>query len=164
MGSSMDPIVRTEWERLYRDAFPRVYRSVLAVHGDADSALEALHDAFAEGLRRPPERRENLEGWLYRVAVRMARRRHRWSLVRFNSDPIALDEIEQAINRMEATRLLQRLTVRQREIVVAHYYLGLTHAETATTLGIRPGTVSATIAKALGRMRDAEHSREAEQV
>lgn len=164
MSGSIDPIDRIEWERLYREAFPRVYRALLAGRGDPDSALDALHDAFAEGLRRPPKRHDNLEGWLFRVATRMARRHRPWSVGRFAANQAAPDEIEGALNRMEATRLLQRLTVRQREIVLAHYYLGLTHAETAAALGIRPGTVSATMAKALGRMRSAQGNRqEAEQ-
>ena len=151
----MDPIDTADWERLYREAFPRVYRALLATRGDPESTLDALHDAFAEGLRRPPERRDNLEGWLFRVAVRMARRHHRWPFGHFTADPAVTDEVDRVLNQMEATRLLQLLTVRQREIVVAHYYLGLTHAETAAVFGIRPGTVSATIAKALGRMRSA---------
>ena len=54
---------------------------------------------------------------------------------------------------MEAGRLLALLTERQRALVVAHYYLGLTQSETASLFGVRPGTVSATIAKALTRMR-----------
>jgi RNA polymerase sigma factor (sigma-70 family) len=63
------------------------------------------------------------------------------------------DPTEALLDRLEAGRLLSMLTQRQREIVVAHYYLGLTHAETAHLFGLRPGTVSATIAQALGRMR-----------
>jgi RNA polymerase sigma factor (sigma-70 family) len=45
------------------------------------------------------------------------------------------------------------LTDRQREVLVAHYYLGLRHEEIADALGIRPGTVAATISQAIRRMR-----------
>jgi RNA polymerase sigma factor (sigma-70 family) len=45
------------------------------------------------------------------------------------------------------------LTERQREIVIAHYFLGLRHAEIADLLAIRPGTVAATINQAISRMR-----------
>ena len=45
------------------------------------------------------------------------------------------------------------LTARQREIVVAHYFLGLRHDEVASLLGVRPGTVAATIHQAIDRMR-----------
>jgi len=50
-------------------------------------------------------------------------------------------------------RLLALLTERQRALVVAQYYLGLSQAETAALFGVRSGTVSATIAQALARMR-----------
>jgi RNA polymerase sigma factor (sigma-70 family) len=61
--------------------------------------------------------------------------------------------LDAVIDRLEAGRLLALLTQRQRAVVVAHYYLGLTQAETADLFGVRPGTVSATIAQALAKMR-----------
>jgi len=142
------------WEDLYREAVPRVYRALLATLRDPRIAEDALHDAFAEGLRRPPLRSENLPGWLFRVAVRRARR-HRWPFARL--DPTVrsrADEIAALLDRLETGRLLALLTERQRAIVVAHYYLGLTHAETAQLFGVRAGTVSATIAQAIARMRE----------
>jgi RNA polymerase sigma factor (sigma-70 family) len=146
---------RPEWETLYRSAVPRVYRALLATLRDAAAAEDALHDAFTEGLRRPPSRSENIAGWLYRVALRRAHRR-RWRFLRLGDAQHAAeptDDIAMTLDRMEAGRLLALLTERQRAIVVAHYYLGFTHAETAELFGVRPGTVSATLAKALVRMR-----------
>lgn len=57
------------------------------------------------------------------------------------------------LDRLEAGRLLSLLTERQRAIVVAHHYLGLTQEEVATLVGVRRGTVGATIAQSLKRMR-----------
>ena len=68
---------RDEWEALYRNSVPRVYRGLLATLGDPALAEDALHEAFAEGLRNPPARSENLPGWLFRVGLRKARRQ-RW--------------------------------------------------------------------------------------
>lgn len=143
-----------DWETLYRNAVPRVYRALLATLRDPQLAEDALRDAFAEGLKDPPATSENLPGWLFRVALRRARRRP-WRLLslRGESKRPAADEIDAMLNRLEAGRLLALLTERQRALVVAHYYLGLTQAETANLFGVRPGTVSATIAKALTRMR-----------
>ena len=146
---------RAEWEALYRTAVPRVYRALLATLRDAARAEDALHDAFEEGLRRPPARSENVAGWLYRVALRHAHRRP-WRFLRVLDARAAVspaDDIGTLLDRMEAGRLLALLTERQRAIVIAHYYLGFTHAETAELFGVRPGTVSATLAKALVRMR-----------
>ena len=146
---------RAEWEALYRTAVPRVYRALLAPLRDAARAEDALHDAFEEGLRRPPARSENVAGWLYRVALRHAHRRP-WrflSLLDARAAVSPADDIGALLDSMEAGRLLALLTERQRAIVIAHYYLGFTHAETAELFGVRPGTVSATLAKALVRMR-----------
>lgn len=133
---------------------PRVYRALLATLRDPELAEDALHEAFAVGLKRPPVTSENLAGWLFRVALRKARRR-RWGFISLQSQEkhAAADEIGAILDHLEAGRLLALLTERQRALVVAHYYLGLTQAETANLFGVRPGTVSATIAKALTRMR-----------
>lgn len=143
-----------DWEALYRNAVPRVYPALLATLRDPELAEDALHEAFATGLKRPPATSENLPGWLFRVALRRARLR-RWGFIslRGHEQGAAADEIGAMLDRMEAGRLLALLTERQRALVVAHYYLGLTQAETASLFGVRPGTVSATIAKALTRMR-----------
>lgn len=146
---------RDEWEALYRNAVPRVYRGLLATLRDPALAEDALHEAFAEGLRRPPSRDENVPGWLFRVGLRKARRQ-RWPFASLSGhvNRVAVaDEIAALLDRLEAGQLLALLTERQRALVVAHYYLGLTHAETATLFGVQPGTVSATIAQSLARMR-----------
>jgi RNA polymerase sigma-70 factor (ECF subfamily) len=143
------------WAALYREEFPRVYRAVLAVLRDPDRALDTLQDAFLEGLKRPPVHDENLAGWLYVVALRRARRgafaRLFTGSVRLA--PPATDEIERLLDRMQVGALLADLSERQRAVVVAQYYLGLDHREIAQRLGIKRGTVSATLAQAKARMR-----------
>jgi RNA polymerase sigma factor (sigma-70 family) len=64
------------------------------------------------------------------------------------------DDVAAVLDRLECGRLLALLTERQRAIVVAHYYLGLTQDEIADALDIRRGTVSATVSQSLARMRE----------
>lgn len=144
---------RAEWERLYRRAFADVYRAVVATVFDAEIALDAVQDAFEIGLRRPPATTENVTGWLFRVAVRRALRA-RLRRPRTGMAKEHVDELDSALDRIETARLLALLTPRQRAIVVAHYFLGLKQDEIAELLGIRRGTVGATIAQALTRMRE----------
>ena len=146
-------ITRERWAELYRLEFPRVYRALLAVL--RDRALDALHDAFVAGLRRPPAYDADLAGWLFVVAVRSARRG-----IRLPSLPLERlrgragnDEIEALLDRMEVGRLLLGLSERQRAMVVAQFYLGLDHREIAQQFGVKTGTVSATLAQAKARMR-----------
>lgn len=143
------------WAELYDRAFPQVYRALVATTLDSERALDGLHDAFEEGLRHPPADDRNLEGWLYRVALRKTRR----SLLRvLREGPIteisSEDPTVAVLQRVELGRLLVLLTERQRAIVVAHYYLGLSQEEIAEALGVRRGTVSATVSQSLARMRE----------
>jgi len=145
------------WAELYDRAFPQVYRALVAVTLDGERALDGLHDAFEEGMRHPPLDSANLEGWLYRVALRKTRR----SLLRVLRE-VPITEISSEdptvaiLQRVELGRLLRLLTERQRAIVVAHYYLGLSQEEIAEALGVRRGTVSATVSQSLTRMREGE--------
>jgi RNA polymerase sigma factor (sigma-70 family) len=151
----MPEITPERWGELYDRAFPQVYRALVAATFDRDRALDGLHDAFEEGLRHPPSDDRNLEGWLYRVALRKTRR----GMFRARrEEPIgegsAKDEVAAVIQRLEVGRLLALLTERQRAIVVAHYYLGLTQDEIADSLGVKRGTVSATVSQSLAHMRN----------
>jgi RNA polymerase sigma factor (sigma-70 family) len=151
----MPDITPDRWGELYDRAFPQVYRALVAATFDRDRALDGLHDAFEEGLRHPPPDDRNLEGWLYRVALRKTRR---GILRAWREEPIgdtaSKDEVAAVIQRLEVGRLLALLTERQRAIVVAHYYLGLTQDEIAGALGVKRGTVSATVSQSLAHMRN----------
>ena len=150
----MPEITQERWQELYDRAFPQVYRALVAATFDPDRALDGLHDAFEEGMRHPPSDDRNLEGWLYRVALRRTRRslfreaRETTMLERASEDPTT-----RTLRRLEVGELLALLSERQRTIIVAHYYLGLSQEEIAETLGIRRGTVSATVSQSLARMR-----------
>jgi RNA polymerase sigma factor (sigma-70 family) len=143
-----------EWEDLYRSAFRRVYPALAVTLMDADAALDALHDAFVEGLRKPPADRRNIEGWLYVVALRKGRRRFRLPIpVALIDRPVKDRALDDVLLRDEVGQLLARLSQRQRAIVVAHYFLHQTQDEIARDLGVSRGTVSATISQSLARMR-----------
>ena len=146
---------REHWESLYRAEFPRIYRALVVVLRDRDLALDALQDAFTEGLRRPPVDDQNLSGWLYRVALRQARRgiRHAATNVLRGFSGTTGNELAQALDRAEVGRLLGMLSARQRAMVVAEYYLDLDQEEIAQIFGVQRGTVAATLAQARARMR-----------
>lgn len=156
----MPELTADRWGELYDRAFPQVYRALVAATFDRERALDGLHDAFEEGLRHPPADARNLEGWLFRVALRKTRRGLFGALreTRMTELP-SEDPTTGVLRRLEVGRLLALLTERQRAIVVAHYYLGLSQEEIAEALGIRRGTVSATVSQSLARMRKGEAER-----
>ncbi|MGH2377108.1 MAG: RNA polymerase sigma factor [Candidatus Limnocylindria bacterium] len=152
------------WDRLYREAYPDIFRALVATLLDEEAAADAMHDAFLDGLNRPPPNEVNLRGWLFRVALRKARRaKRRASLLH----PVALlfgleaerrqrSEVDAVLDRVAVGRLLEILTERQRAVVVAYFYLGLRQEDIAEQLGIRRGTVASTLAHAIERMRKGE--------
>lgn len=157
----MSEITVERWQDLYDRAFPQVYRALVAATLDRDRALDGLQDAFEEGMRHPPSDDRNLEGWLYRVALRMTRRGlFRAARATVMRECPSEDPTMRVLRRLEVGELLALLSERQRTIIVAHYYLGLSQEEIAESLGIRRGTVSATVSQSLARMRKkgAEHA------
>jgi len=145
---------RLRWESAYRTAYPRVYRGLLALGARSDEAEDALQDAFVKGLERGIDRPvTSVDGWIFVVASRAWRgRRIReriflpWTLLRERETPTA-----------DATRdvlaALRRLSLRQRQVIVARYIVGLAQEETAELLGIARGTVSATTTQAIAALR-----------
>lgn len=57
------------------------------------------------------------------------------------------------VDRDAVQRSLAALTARERAVVVLRYFEALSESEIAQTLGIAPGTVKSTSARALGKLR-----------
>lgn len=64
------------------------------------------------------------------------------------------DDALDAVRRDRLLRCVRDLPTDLREVVVCRYLLELSEAETATTLGLRPGTVKSRLHRALGRLRE----------
>jgi RNA polymerase sigma factor (sigma-70 family) len=58
-------------------------------------------------------------------------------------------------DRRQVLAALATLAPRRREVLVLRFYLGLSEAEIATTLGISPGTVKSTAARGLAALAQA---------
>ncbi|GAA0952771.1 SigE family RNA polymerase sigma factor [Virgisporangium aurantiacum] len=67
--------------------------------------------------------------------------------------PTGVDETEQVNRRLVLVQALNRLSARQRAVVVLRYYVDLTVEETAQALGCSAGTVKSTTSDALSRLR-----------
>lgn len=150
--TAVPEVTRERWEEIYRRSFPRVFRALVATLMDGEASRDSLQQAFLLGLERPPED-VNPEGWLYRVALRHARRPSRFLVGILPRTARTESDERRLLERLEVGQLLLLLTERQRSIVVAHYYLGFTQIEIASLLNISRGTVGATISNALARMR-----------
>lgn len=137
------------------DGYARVLRGLVAVAGRQETAEDALHDALLAAMEPGALARiERADAWLYAVGVRKLRRSAwRWRLEAVLL-PSAASYPAPGLERVEALEALAVLTVRQREVVVARYYLDLSFKEIAQHLGITVGAATSTVAQALKRIRD----------
>ena len=148
LGARLD---RSEWQRVYEECFPRVFRALVAAGARPDEAEDALHDAFEKALTRKDEI-VRPEGWLFVVGLR------RWRSHRIRSAIFAPLSLLHRTTEMdgEGAELLsemRRLPLRQRQVLAARYLIGLSQDETAAALGIARGTVAAHTTQGLAKLR-----------
>jgi RNA polymerase sigma-70 factor (ECF subfamily) len=161
MDATEPRVVPLDFEQWYPSIAPRLLASLTLVCGDRDLAA----DAVAEGLARALERWERVrvmqapEGWVYRVAVNVWKRRQRRAALgvvlhrRAAAGADAVDRVDGL--PVEVRDLLVRLPAREREVVVLRLVLGLSQAETARLLGIAEGSVGSALHDARQRLQSA---------
>ena len=145
------------WRELYDTEYPRLLRALLAIGGDPDAAEDAAQEAFVKAHRTGLERLDRPGAWLLvvgtRELLRHRRRRRiedqRWAL-RPRSDAPGMDSIA---DRADLLAALRQLPDRQRTVVVARYYYGLSYDEIARLFAIKSGTVGATLHQAIEKLR-----------
>ena len=151
---------RERWDREVADGYARVLRGLIAAAGQRERAEDALHDALVAALEPGIIARiERADAWLYAVGIRKLRRaawrRRLDALLR----PSSAAYPEPGLARVEAMELLRVLTARQRELVVARFYLDLTFKEIADAFGITVGAATSTVSQALARIREQGEAR-----
>ena len=150
--------VATEWQDLYEQEYPRLLRALTAMGGDADAAEDAAQEAFVRAHRHGLERLERPGAWLlvvgtrelFRDRRRLRREHERWESVMEGSTGAPFDA---AADRADLLAALRELPERQRAMVVARFYYGLSYEEIAAEFGVRGGTVGATLHQALAKLR-----------
>lgn len=147
----MDPNRLEETVKTYENA---LYRTALAILGDAQEAQDAVQDAFLRYLEKAPDfdSPEHEKAWLLRVTVNGCKSRLRspWRRRRsplLESFPAATAE-EQGV--MEA---VQALPAKDRAAIHLFYYEGYQAAEIAAMTGEAEGTVRSRLSRARAKLR-----------
>ncbi|MFC7502282.1 SigE family RNA polymerase sigma factor [Nocardioides sp. CPCC 206347] len=161
----------TAVERLYVDHWDRLVRLSVLLVRDRGQAEEVVQDAFIE-LHRRWSRLEDPDkalAYLRQTVVNRSRStlRHRGvvqrHLARQHTEDIAppADEPVLAASRRRAVLdALQHLPRRQREVLALRYYLDLSEAEIAETLGISKGAVKSHASRGAAALRPLLESRD----
>jgi RNA polymerase sigma-70 factor (ECF subfamily) len=144
-----------------------VFRLAYLLLGDADDAEDVTQEAFIRALRYlhryDPER--TLRPWLLSIAGNLARNRRRslgryWSALQRLAGQTLVEantpeyHSTQAFEAQALWQAVRRLNHGEQEIIYLRYFLELSVAETAETLGVQPGTVKSRLHRALKRLRE----------
>lgn len=136
-----------EW---YAKEHPRLLTSLLLVAGDLDAAEEATDEAFARAYLHwsRVSLMDSTQGWTYRVALNVLRRRARRSRLEqvfLSKQPPPPTVPAPAGEAWEAVR---RLPPRQRTAVVLRFVADLTEEQVGVAMGVSRSTISSALADA----------------
>ena len=155
------PIEReAEFEAAFSEHYTRVYSVLFRLLGDRAQAEDLTVEAFWRLWERAPQHRENLGGWLYRVAMRLgynalraARRREGYELqagreaLEQNTSPEPSRMVEQQQERTQVRAVLGAMKDRDAQLLILRHS-GFSYREIADALGVAPGSVGTLLARA----------------
>ncbi|MBQ9974728.1 MAG: sigma-70 family RNA polymerase sigma factor [Oscillospiraceae bacterium] len=149
MSKSDRPV---DWEQLVTDNENRLYRTALAILGDAHEAQDAVQDAFMRFLEKAPDDLEHPGAWLMRVLVNGCKSRLRTSWRR-RTVPLWEELPAPGPEERQELEELFALPPKDRMVIHLHYYEGCTTAQIAKITGQAEGTVRSRLSRARGRLR-----------
>ena len=161
------------FERMVHEHQDRLYALGYALTGNRHDAEEVAQDtllrAYRALCRYPADRIRDLKQrpWLHRIAINVARNRHRGlkpRVVQLNGSEqdAAPGPEETALRRSQiddVTVALAALPARYREAVVLRFVQDLTYEQTAEVLGQPVGTVKSNVHRGLKMLRGETHDR-----
>lgn len=145
----------TGFDELYRLEFEPMVRLAYLLCGDRETALEVTHDAFVVTCERW-DRLDRPGGYLRTAVVNRCRdlgRRQRFRSTSPVPERGTTDGDDYLADAIAA------LPPKRRAAVVLRYYLDLSEADIAETLGVRPGTVKSLLSRGLAELKTAFHDR-----
>lgn len=159
MSVAADGETAVDWGALYAQVRPNLMRALAAAIGTYEGVEDAIQEAFAAALKQPASNLRSPEAWLFAVALNKMRTQHRRAHValrlRFRAAPDP-HELDDALRRADVVATLQKLTARDRELLIAKYYIGMSQDEIAQLMGIPRGTVASGLSRAAARFRELE--------
>jgi RNA polymerase sigma-70 factor, ECF subfamily len=145
-----------DFERWYLTQHPRIVRAMTVVARDGDVAADVAAEAFSRAYQRWDRLAQatNPDGWVYRVAVNVLRRRLRRQTVESRllrrTIPTRVELPPEVSPELWAA--VAQLPTRQREAIALRYVADLSERQVAEAMGIALGSASACLAAARRRL------------
>jgi RNA polymerase sigma-70 factor (ECF subfamily) len=144
-----------DFEEWFRLEYPQVQGSLILAIGDSDIAEDSTAEAFARAYERWDRVRamERPMGWVYTVALNLARRRMRRQAMerRLSLKFHPRTELPPE-SGFELWDLVRTLPPRERTAVVLRYAADLREVDVAKAMGISAGAVAKTLNVARSRL------------
>jgi|SRR4051794_32703599 RNA polymerase sigma-70 factor (sigma-E family) len=153
--AGVDDKAAAGFDALYRAEYPGMVRLAYLLVRDRELSVEVTHDAFARVLERW-DRLDRPGAYLRTAVVNASRDALRRRIFRRSRSHVAgLVEVSSPARDDYLADALARLQPKRRAAIVLRYYLDLSEAEIADTLGVRPGTVKSLLHRGLADLRTA---------
>ena len=153
---------REDFDRLYRESYPRLFRTLYGVLGDRAAAEDCVQECFLKAFQSWSSWQPDApaEAWLHRIAVNQALSYRRWAklrevgeLVRRLGRPHESDPQAEGALSGDFIKALRTLPPKQLAAIVLRHYHGYTNREIAQALEIPERTVASRLAAARERLR-----------
>jgi RNA polymerase sigma factor (sigma-70 family) len=139
-------------ELIYRHRYPAFLRVAVAITGDEHSGADAVQDAFVGVVRsrRGIRRRSALEAFVWRAVVNAARSRR--PVMEAELPELGAPTPEEPDEAVRAA--IAALPERQRLVLFLRYFADLDYRTIARIMGVRPGTVAASLNAARAAVKE----------
>ncbi len=156
------PGSREDFDRLYRSAYPRVYRTLIVILGDPAEAEDCAQDSFVKAFHAWKRWRPDApaEAWVHRIAVnraisyrRSARLRSAGELLRRLGRPGGSADPAHVATRPDLLTALRSIPPKLAAAIVLRHYHGYNNREIAAALGVSERTIGTRLNQAAARLR-----------
>jgi RNA polymerase sigma-70 factor (ECF subfamily) len=155
------PGAKADFDRLYQDTYPRIFRTLAALLGDVAAAEDCTQEAFLKAFRSWHSWKGDApaEAWIHRIAInttlsymRKRRLREVGELVRRLGRPIESDPTQPDLGP-DLLREIRRLPAKQAAALILRHLHGYSNREIAASLGVAESTVATRLMTAKRTLR-----------
>lgn len=149
------------WEALVREHQQPIFRLAYLMLGDAAEAEDVAQETFIRAYRALDrfDQARPLRPWLLRITANLAHNRRRSlrralaMLQRLAAPPATTFDESAGWEGQTLWSAVRRLSIADQQVIYLRFFLDLTEADVARTLGLAQGTVKSRTSRALARLR-----------